>query len=270
MLHPVAAIALALAVMAVSAWVGVSMSRRSPAVTEMLGMMVGMTQGMMTGIAVGYLAGAATDMFVGNLVGLAVGLAFGITFGRSGGLMGAMDGGMGGMMGGMMGAMLGVMVQYLHGGWAVVVTAVVVLGLYLVAMAALVRLGARAGAAETDPVCGMAVDPATATYALHGGRLRYFCSAACQREFVRVARAGAGAGEPDAAAASSAAEPARRTVAADEDPVCAMAVDAGAARAKGLAAVHGGREYLFCGKGCLLEFRDDPEAVLAPGYARSM
>ena len=49
-----------------------------------------------------------------------------------------------------------------------------------------------------------------------------------------------------------------------------MTVDAEAARAKGLATAYGGREYVFCGKGCLLEFRDDPEAILAPGYAPSM
>lgn len=61
-----------------------------------------------------------------------------------------------------------------------------------------------------------------------------------------------------------------RTVPATEDPVCGMKVDAAQARAKGLALTHDGREYVFCGKGCLLEFRDDPKTYLAPDYAPSM
>lgn len=61
-----------------------------------------------------------------------------------------------------------------------------------------------------------------------------------------------------------------RTVAPNEDPVCGMTVDAAGARAKGLATDHEGHEYVFCGKGCLLEFREDPETFLKPGYAASM
>jgi YHS domain-containing protein len=61
-----------------------------------------------------------------------------------------------------------------------------------------------------------------------------------------------------------------RDVAPDEDPVCGMTVDLEAARAKGLTATHDGREYGFCGKGCLLEFGDDPESFLAAGYTPSM
>ena len=49
-----------------------------------------------------------------------------------------------------------------------------------------------------------------------------------------------------------------RTIAPNEDPVCGMTVDADQARANGLTLTHEGREYVFCGKGCLLEFRDDP------------
>lgn len=188
MLDAVAAIALSVVVMAVSVGVGVHLARRRPNVSEMLGMMIGMTQGMMTGIAVGYLAGAATDMFVGNLVGIAVGVAFGAAFGRSGGLMGVLDGGMGGLMGGMMGAMLGVMLQYLYDGWAVIVTTPVVLVLDLVAMVALVRLAARNTALQTDPVCGMAVDPRVAISALQHGRIYYFCAESCRRTFARSSR----------------------------------------------------------------------------------
>ena len=56
----------------------------------------------------------------------------------------------------------------------------------------------------------------------------------------------------------------------NEDPVCGMVVDPDTARAKGLTMTHDGHEYLFCGKGCLLEFRDDPESFLAPGRTPSM
>jgi YHS domain-containing protein len=62
----------------------------------------------------------------------------------------------------------------------------------------------------------------------------------------------------------------QRTIAADEDPVCGMGVDTDAAREKGLTVTHDGHEYVFCGKGCLLEFRDDPGLYLAVGYSPSM
>ena len=61
-----------------------------------------------------------------------------------------------------------------------------------------------------------------------------------------------------------------RTVAPSEDPVCGMTVDVEQARAKGLASSYEDREHVFCGKGCFLEFRDDPEAFLKPGYVASM
>jgi YHS domain-containing protein len=62
----------------------------------------------------------------------------------------------------------------------------------------------------------------------------------------------------------------RRPIAPDEDPVCGMHPDPAAARAKGLATEYEGREYVFCGKGCLLEFKDDPERFLAADYQPSM
>jgi YHS domain-containing protein len=61
-----------------------------------------------------------------------------------------------------------------------------------------------------------------------------------------------------------------RTIAPNEDPVCGMTVDLDAARAKGLVITHDGREYGFCGKGCFLEFGDDPEPFLAVDYTPSM
>ncbi|MEO6206952.1 MAG: YHS domain-containing protein [Candidatus Limnocylindrales bacterium] len=54
------------------------------------------------------------------------------------------------------------------------------------------------------------------------------------------------------------------------DPVCGMTVEPPAARAKGLHSPYQGRDYFFCGKGCKLEFDDDPEKYLDPAYVPSM
>ncbi len=54
------------------------------------------------------------------------------------------------------------------------------------------------------------------------------------------------------------------------DPVCGMSVDLAAARPKGLAFVHQGVEYGFCGRGCRLDFEEDPARYLAPDYVPSM
>jgi len=49
-----------------------------------------------------------------------------------------------------------------------------------------------------------------------------------------------------------------------------MTVEPRQAEAKGLSAEHDGVTYFFCGRGCLLEFRDDPDKYLDPGYTPSM
>ena len=54
------------------------------------------------------------------------------------------------------------------------------------------------------------------------------------------------------------------------DPVCGMQVDPEQARASGLTAEHGGQTYYFCGKGCMLDFKEDPEPYFAPDYQPSM
>lgn len=54
------------------------------------------------------------------------------------------------------------------------------------------------------------------------------------------------------------------------DPVCGMTVDPASAGPAGLATEYNGETYYFCGKGCLLEFRDHPETFLDPGYTPSM
>jgi YHS domain-containing protein len=48
-----------------------------------------------------------------------------------------------------------------------------------------------------------------------------------------------------------------------KDPVCGMDVDTTTSK---LSLEHDGKTYWFCGKGCLLEFKDDPEKYLDPKY----
>lgn len=54
------------------------------------------------------------------------------------------------------------------------------------------------------------------------------------------------------------------------DPVCGMTVDLGVARAKELTVAHAGVDYAFCGKGCKLDFIDDPSHYLDVSYVPSM
>lgn len=61
-----------------------------------------------------------------------------------------------------------------------------------------------------------------------------------------------------------------RHIEPNEDPVCGMTVDPATARAKGLTWTHEGREFVFCGKGCMLEFRDDPKTYLDPRHLPMM
>lgn len=54
------------------------------------------------------------------------------------------------------------------------------------------------------------------------------------------------------------------------DPVCGMRVDQEAARQSGLHSTHEGGGFVFCGKGCKLEFDEDPGRYLVPSYMPSM
>ena len=47
------------------------------------------------------------------------------------------------------------------------------------------------------------------------------------------------------------------------DPVCGMEVDT---ETSTLTVEHEGTVYYFCGKGCKLDFEDDPEKYLDPSY----
>ena len=48
-----------------------------------------------------------------------------------------------------------------------------------------------------------------------------------------------------------------------KDPVCGMDVDTETAK---LSLEHDAGTSWFCGKGCLLEFKDDPQTYLDPAY----
>jgi len=54
------------------------------------------------------------------------------------------------------------------------------------------------------------------------------------------------------------------------DPVCRMTVDIATALEKSLHLNHDGTDYYFCGKGCKLEFGDDPARYLDPSHVPSM
>ena len=56
-------------------------------------------------------------------------------------------------------------------------------------------------------------------------------------------------------------------MATEIDPVCGMEVDTTTSL---LSFEYDGKTYWFCGKGCLLEFKDDPEKYLDPDYQASM
>ncbi len=54
------------------------------------------------------------------------------------------------------------------------------------------------------------------------------------------------------------------------DPVCGMTVERSAAEAAGLISQQGETTYYFCGRGCKLEFEEDPQRYLDPNYVPSM
>jgi YHS domain-containing protein len=54
------------------------------------------------------------------------------------------------------------------------------------------------------------------------------------------------------------------------DPVCGMTVNPEDARAKGLSTTYEGREYVFCGRGCFLDFAEDPARFLRSDYVPHM
>jgi Cu+-exporting ATPase len=51
------------------------------------------------------------------------------------------------------------------------------------------------------------------------------------------------------------------------DPVCGMEVDTTTSQLK---LEHNGKTYWFCSRGCLLDFRDDPDKYLDRDYSPKM
>ena len=51
------------------------------------------------------------------------------------------------------------------------------------------------------------------------------------------------------------------------DPVCGMSVETDGAQHT---AEHNGTTYYFCGRGCKLDFEEEPEKYLDPDYKPSM
>ena len=47
------------------------------------------------------------------------------------------------------------------------------------------------------------------------------------------------------------------------DPVCGMEVDTEKSQ---LSLEHNGRTYWFCGRGCMLDFQEDPDKYTDPNY----
>ena len=112
------------------------------------------------------------------------------------------------------------------------------------------RLGGGAGYA-IDPVCGMQVRTATApAQRSHRGKTYWFCSDRCAERFDGNPDRHAGPGRADHTHTEEMEASSMAT-----DPVCGMSVDPAAA-----AAVRSreGRNYFFCGQGCVEAFDADP------------
>ncbi|WP_131196913.1 heavy metal translocating P-type ATPase [Lichenihabitans psoromatis] len=134
-----------------------------------------------------------------------------------------------------------------------------------------------------DPVCGMTVDPETATQkAENAGETYFFCSAGCRTKFVEdpakyvapddpaaegmpvkhtAAAHGCGCGGRHGTQAASPTDGAPSEV---KDPICGMSVDPATAKHR---AEHDGRSYCFCSAGCRTKFLADPAKYLSPSQA---
>jgi Cu+-exporting ATPase len=111
------------------------------------------------------------------------------------------------------------------------------------------KLSVGRGRPETDPVCGMKVDPARARGGSHeyAGKTYWFCNPRCRERF---------AADPAAFLGATAAR-------VETDPVCGMKVNT--ATARGGSHDHGGRTYWFCNPRCRERFAADPLHWLTVG-----
>jgi Cu+-exporting ATPase len=122
-----------------------------------------------------------------------------------------------------------------------------------------------------DPVCGMSVDPATATDQVeYMGTTHYFCSAGCRSKFERdPARYSTQVVQVDHAAqlihshvmaATPGGEMERQQSVID--PVCGMHVDPEHAEYRSF---QKGETYYFCSAGCKATFDKDPGKYTTTG-----
>ncbi|HXJ88851.1 MAG TPA: heavy metal translocating P-type ATPase [Candidatus Binatia bacterium] len=122
---------------------------------------------------------------------------------------------------------------------------------------------------ETDPVCGMKVNPATTKYVHeHAGKKYYFCCGHCAQKFKDAAESylkkPVAAGLVRLEMPSAAAQP-EANVELAIDPVCGMKVNPATAK---FVSEQQGKNYYFCSRGCLEKFQAGPANYLhrpAPG-----
>jgi len=119
-----------------------------------------------------------------------------------------------------------------------------------------------------DPVCGMSVDPATASQqADFGGETYYFCSAGCRSVF-ESDPARYAVREPALAGHATQREHQEFTdqgvdmegTGTATDPVCGMTVNTRSAEYRSF---RGDQTYYFCSAGCKERFDKDPDKYLA-------
>ena len=138
----------------------------------------------------------------------------------------------------------------------------------------MLRAHARRAAPEVDlvrdPVCGMSVDPATATeHVEYMGTPYYFCSAGCRSKFekdparytaqvVEVAHAGHLSHSLVTAAVPGGELENQSAI----DPVCGMSVDVESAEYRSF---QKGETYYFCSAGCKETFDRDPDNYIGKG-----
>ncbi len=127
--------------------------------------------------------------------------------------------------------------------------------------------GSAANAVK-DPVCGMAVDPATtAHHAEHVGEMFHFCSAGCRTRFIADPAKYLSAGAPPAAKGGcGCGSKAPSAAATAKDLVCGMSVDPTATSHH---AEHAGDVFYFCSAGCRTKFIADPDKYRSPKPAAS-
>ena len=119
-----------------------------------------------------------------------------------------------------------------------------------------------------DPVCGMSVDPATATQqADFGGETYYFCSAGCRSVFEGdpsryAVRGGALVGQAmhGGHQAFTGQGDDMESTGTAIDPVCGMMVNTRTAEYRSF---RGDETYYFCSAGCKERFDKDPDKYLA-------